>query len=96
MIILFWNANGAHERSRGARNPARPSQEFMAFLYEAHLHDMDTSGPQFIWVTHRSNHGYMATRLDRALVNDEFLDIWQSTLATVFLRIYSDHHPILL
>ncbi|KAL8492516.1 hypothetical protein ACS0TY_023921 [Phlomoides rotata] len=87
---------GAHERSRGARNPAHPSQEFMAFLDEAHLHDMDTSGPQFTWVTRRSNHGYMAARLDRVLVNDEFLDIWHSTSATVLPRISSNHHPILL
>ncbi|KAL8480480.1 hypothetical protein ACS0TY_027135 [Phlomoides rotata] len=87
---------GAHERSRGARNPARPSQEFMPFLDEAHLDDMDTSGPQFTWVTRRSNHGYMAARLDRVLVNDEFMDIWQATLATVLPRISSDHHPILL
>ncbi|KAL8542656.1 hypothetical protein ACS0TY_003514 [Phlomoides rotata] len=68
----------------------------MAFLDEPHLHDMDTSGPQFTWVTRRSNHAYMAARLDRVLVNDEFLDIWQSTLATVLPRISSDQHPILL
>ncbi|KAL8462998.1 hypothetical protein ACS0TY_033848 [Phlomoides rotata] len=46
----------------------------MAFLDEAHLHDMDTAGPQFTWVTRRSNHGYMAARLDQVLVNDGFLD----------------------
>ncbi|KAL8462900.1 hypothetical protein ACS0TY_033781 [Phlomoides rotata] len=87
---------GAHERSRGARNPARPTQEFMAFMDEAQLHDMDTSGPQFTWVTRRTNHGYMAARLDRVLVNDGFLDIWHSATATVLPRISSDHHPILL
>ncbi|KAL8546919.1 hypothetical protein ACS0TY_006582 [Phlomoides rotata] len=87
---------GAHERSRGARNPARPSQEFMAFMDEAHLHDMDTSGPQYTWVTRRSNHGYMAARLDRVLTNDGFLDIWHSVNTTVLPRISSDHHPILL
>ncbi|KAL8488100.1 hypothetical protein ACS0TY_024401 [Phlomoides rotata] len=87
---------GAHERSRGAKNPARPSQEFMAFLDEAQLHDMDTSGPQFTWVTRRSNHGYMATHLDRVLVNDGFLDLWHSASATVLPHISSDHHPILL
>ncbi|KAL8523469.1 hypothetical protein ACS0TY_013432 [Phlomoides rotata] len=65
---------GAHERSRGARNPSLPSQEFRAFLDEANLHNMDNSGPQFTWVTRRSNHGYVAARLDRVLVNDDFLD----------------------
>ncbi|KAL8546968.1 hypothetical protein ACS0TY_006615 [Phlomoides rotata] len=68
----------------------------MAFLDGAHLHDMDTSSPQFTWVTRRSNHGYMAARLDRVLVNDEFLDIWQATSATVLPCNSSDHHPILL
>ncbi|KAL8487914.1 hypothetical protein ACS0TY_024272 [Phlomoides rotata] len=87
---------GAHERSRGARNPARPTQEFMAFMEEAKLHDVDTSGPQFTWVTRRTNHSYMAARLDRVLVNDGFLDIWHSATATVLPRISSDHHPILL
>ncbi|KAL8481253.1 hypothetical protein ACS0TY_027686 [Phlomoides rotata] len=87
---------GAHEWSRGAQNPTRPSQEFMAFLDEAHLHDMDTAGPQFSWVTRRSNHGYMAARLDRVLANDDFLDFWHSVAATVLPRISSDHHPIIL
>ncbi|KAL8480341.1 hypothetical protein ACS0TY_027037 [Phlomoides rotata] len=87
---------GAHERSRGARNPARPTQDFMAFLDETHLHDMDTTGSQFTWVTRRSNHGYMAAHLDRVLVNDEFIDIWHSAAATVLPRISTDHHPILL
>ncbi|KAL8542641.1 hypothetical protein ACS0TY_003502 [Phlomoides rotata] len=68
----------------------------MAFLDEAHLHDMDTAGPQFTWVTRRSNHGYMVARLYRVLVNDDFLDFWNSTSATVLPRISSDHHPILL
>ncbi|KAL8535234.1 hypothetical protein ACS0TY_011018 [Phlomoides rotata] len=87
---------GAHERSRGAGNPTRPSQEFHNFLDEAHLHDMDTACPQFTWVTRRSNLGYMVARLDRVLVNDDFMDLWQTTSATVLPRISSDHHPILL
>ncbi|KAL8520044.1 hypothetical protein ACS0TY_010830 [Phlomoides rotata] len=87
---------GAHERSRGARNPSRPSQEFMAFLGEAHIHDMETSGPQFTWVTRKFNHGYTVARLDRVLVNDDFLDLWHATSATVLPRVSSDHHPILL
>ncbi|KAL8502780.1 hypothetical protein ACS0TY_021771 [Phlomoides rotata] len=87
---------GAHERHRGAHNPSRPTHEFRAFLDEAHLHDMDTSGPQFTWVTRRANHGYMVARLDRVLVNDDFLDLWHSTSATVLPRVSSDHHPILL
>ncbi|KAL8514554.1 hypothetical protein ACS0TY_013592 [Phlomoides rotata] len=87
---------GAHERSRGAQNPAHPSKEFRAFLDEVQLHDMETSGPQFTWVTRRSNHGYMAARIDRVLVNDGFLDLWHSVSATVLPCISSDHHPILL
>ncbi|KAL8488067.1 hypothetical protein ACS0TY_024375 [Phlomoides rotata] len=87
---------GAHERSRGVGNPTRPSQEFRTFLDEARLHDMDTAGPQFTWVTRHSNMGYMAPRLDRVLVNDDFMDLWQTTSATVLPRISSDHHPMLL
>ncbi|KAL8555748.1 hypothetical protein ACS0TY_003527 [Phlomoides rotata] len=40
--------------------------------------------------------GYIAACLDRVLVNDDFLDLWQSTSATVLPRISSDHHLILL
>ncbi|KAL8542629.1 hypothetical protein ACS0TY_003491 [Phlomoides rotata] len=57
---------------------------------------MDTAGPQFTWVTRCSNHGYMTARLDRVLANDDFLDLWHSTSATVLPRISSDHHPIIL
>ncbi|KAL8492490.1 hypothetical protein ACS0TY_023895 [Phlomoides rotata] len=87
---------GAHERSRVAHNPSRPSQEFRTFLDNAHLHDIDTAGPQFTWVTRRSNHGYMAARLNRVLVNDEFLDLWHTTSETMLPRVSSDHHPIFL
>ncbi|KAL8542710.1 hypothetical protein ACS0TY_003548 [Phlomoides rotata] len=38
----------------------------------------------------------MAARLDRFLVNDDFLDLWHATSATVLPRVSSDHHPILL
>ncbi|KAL8546866.1 hypothetical protein ACS0TY_006543 [Phlomoides rotata] len=50
----------------------------------------------FTWVTRRSNLGYMAARLDRVLVSDDFLDLWQTTSATILPRVSSDHHPILL
>ncbi|KAL8555640.1 hypothetical protein ACS0TY_003445 [Phlomoides rotata] len=63
---------------------------------EAQLHNMDFSGPHFTWVTRRSNHGYMAARLDRVLVNDGFLNLCHSAAATILPRISSDHHPILL
>ncbi|KAL8520041.1 hypothetical protein ACS0TY_010828 [Phlomoides rotata] len=87
---------GAHERSRGARNHPALLRSLGLFLDEAHLHDMDTSSPQFTWVTRCSNHGYMAARLDRVLVNDDFLDLWHTTSATVLPCISSDHHHILL
>ncbi|KAL8480304.1 hypothetical protein ACS0TY_027012 [Phlomoides rotata] len=38
----------------------------------------------------------MAALRDRVLVNDDFLDLWQTTSATVLPRVSSDHLPILL
>ncbi|KAL8546896.1 hypothetical protein ACS0TY_006566 [Phlomoides rotata] len=38
----------------------------------------------------------MAARLDRVLVNDDFLDLWQTTSDIVLPRISSNYHPILL
>ncbi|KAL8523955.1 hypothetical protein ACS0TY_013785 [Phlomoides rotata] len=78
----------AHERSRGAGNHSRPSQEFRTFLDEAHLHDTETTRSQFTWVTHRSTQGYMASCLDRVLVNDDFLDLW-------FQQMWSTHSSFL-
>ncbi|KAL8463010.1 hypothetical protein ACS0TY_033862 [Phlomoides rotata] len=92
IFVLISGYLGCPEPSSAARS----SQEFMVFLDEAQLHDMDISGPQFTWVTRRSNQGYMAARLNWVLVNDGFLDFWHSSSATVLPRISSDHHPILL
>ncbi|KAL8480368.1 hypothetical protein ACS0TY_026537 [Phlomoides rotata] len=69
---------GVHERSQGAGNPTRPSLEFQAFIDEAQLHDVEVVGLHFTWTTRRSNHGYMATGLDRVLVNNKFLDLWHN------------------
>ncbi|KAL8488047.1 hypothetical protein ACS0TY_024357 [Phlomoides rotata] len=66
---------GSHERSRGATRQICPSEEFMEFIDDAHLLDIESSGFQFTWSTRRSSSGYIAAKLDRVLASQAFLDL---------------------
>ncbi|KAL8462761.1 hypothetical protein ACS0TY_033691 [Phlomoides rotata] len=87
---------GSHERSRGTSRHSRPSEEFREFIDDAHLLDIESSGSLFTWFTRQSSSGYMAARLDKALVYQGFLDLWHSLEVTVLTRHSSDHHPLLV
>ncbi|KAL8457096.1 hypothetical protein ACS0TY_035074 [Phlomoides rotata] len=75
---------------------SRPVTEFKAFLDETDLLDVEASGFLFTWSTRHLSRGFMAARLDRALVNQSFLDPWHSIEVVVLHMNMSDHHPLLI
>lgn len=62
--ILF----GSHEQNIAYISSSLSSQEFTTFIDETKLFEVDSSGPQFTWSTRRPSWGFMAAKLDRALV----------------------------
>ncbi|KAK8594357.1 hypothetical protein V6N13_126165 [Hibiscus sabdariffa] len=67
-----------------------PDHDFIAYMFDAGLHDLGFQGPNFTW-----NRGYCAARLDRCLCNASWLEAHPATLVHDLLRLKSDHRPSL-
>lgn len=91
-----FNAIFGPEEQFGQRCLSRIScDEFRQCVSDSGLIDLEATGPFFTW---RCSHScrVLMSRLDRALVSEEFIGSWTSVSALVLPRIHSDHHPLLL
>lgn len=87
---------GAHEH-RGATPPATlPMDEFLNWSNTDNFHHLPTRGVQYTWANGRHGRRYTEKRLDRALCNNQLLDICSSISASTLIKQQSDHYPILL
>ncbi|KAG9458671.1 hypothetical protein H6P81_003179 [Aristolochia fimbriata] len=68
--------------------------DFNNLIQELSLIEPTLTGAEFTWTNGR-NHPIMA-KLDRFLVNQEWLDTYGNTLGRILPRITSDHSPIML
>ncbi|XP_071714871.1 uncharacterized protein [Rutidosis leptorrhynchoides] len=66
---------------------------FNDFIEQCHLVEIPLSGRIF---TRVSEDGIKFSKLDRFLVCEKFMDIWQNLSATALERKHSDHCPIML
>ncbi|KAA3472023.1 reverse transcriptase [Gossypium australe] len=64
---------------------------FGNFVDSCELQDLQFIGPPFTW-----QRGKILVRLDRALVNDEWMDTFPQSIVHHLTRIKSDHRPLLL
>ncbi|KAL8503104.1 hypothetical protein ACS0TY_022012 [Phlomoides rotata] len=60
------------------------------------LFEVEAVGAGFTWALRRSGHDLIASKLDRVLAHESFIDHWDSVSATVLAHAASDHHPLLL
>lgn len=84
---------GAHECSSGHLAHATPSKDFRDFTTQRDLFDIKGVGNKYTWATRR-NDNYLAARLDRALADQPFLDVWDNVELHILPMLCSDHHPI--
>ncbi|XP_027171424.1 uncharacterized protein LOC113770989 [Coffea eugenioides] len=71
-------------------------ESFLNFTEEAALTDLGFSGPKFTWCNNRRGRARIWKCLDRALVNQMWLDLAVNTSVTHLLRVASDHSPLLV
>jgi len=87
---------GAHEK-RGRRPP--PSLSCMDFLHWSNanlLSHLPSFGSFFTWSNGRLGLEKVTLRLDRAISNIVWLNVWQRTTCSSLVRHHSDHHPLLI
>lgn len=80
-------------RGRSEAQNRRDINKFDGFIRGSNLLDMPIQGRKF---TYYKPDGTCKSRLDRALVNNEWLEQWPSASLKGLLRSISDHCPILL
>lgn len=77
----------------GSSSTLRDRRKFKDFVERAKLHDVKLQGRKY--TCYRSN-GSCKSRIDRALVNENWLTLWQGTYLRGIKRSISNHCPILL
>ncbi|KAL8515514.1 hypothetical protein ACS0TY_014269 [Phlomoides rotata] len=87
---------GAHERISSRAPNSTYCAEFLGFIEREELFEVEAAGANFTWASRRSRHGLIASKLDRIIAHESFIQHWDSTSAIVLARAGSDHHPLLL
>uniref|UniRef100_A0A803QI56 Reverse transcriptase n=1 Tax=Cannabis sativa TaxID=3483 RepID=A0A803QI56_CANSA len=86
-----------HEDKRGGRPyPQRLIDGFQQALNDCNLIDMELVGHPFTWEKGRGSRNWIEVRLDRALINDAWSQIFQGASLINLEISSSDHCPIFL
>lgn len=78
------------------RKPMRQMVDFQDTLETCRLHDLGYSGAKFTWSNGREGNHFIQERLDRALGNDEWRDMFPESQVEVLAARSSDHAPLLV
>jgi hypothetical protein len=86
-----------HSEKKGTViRPRRQMELFQCALEDTQLHDLGYKGPKFTWNNGRSGGEYTLERLDRAMANSEWCDIWRNAGVEVVTCCSSNHLPLVL
>jgi len=87
---------GSHEH-QGSHAPARlPMLEFQQWSDSHNFFHLPTRGSAFMWSNGRRGRNNTRKRLDRAIVNQQWIDNCVSLSVNTLTKLRSDHFPILL
>ncbi|XP_015166827.1 uncharacterized protein [Solanum tuberosum] len=84
------------EKLGGIPYNMRKSLEFIGVIEACGLMDLGFNGPKFTWSNQRGVNFRIWKRLDRAMVNDKWLENMPHTSITHLPSVGSDHCPLLL
>ncbi|KAK6780088.1 hypothetical protein RDI58_022272 [Solanum bulbocastanum] len=86
----------ADEKLGGCVYNMKKSLEFIGVIEACGLMDLGFSGPKFTWSNHRGINSRIWKRLDRAMVNDKWLQDMPHSNITHLPSVGSDHCPLLM
>ncbi|XP_028118695.1 uncharacterized protein LOC114316230 [Camellia sinensis] len=81
------------EKIGGTSNWTNDNEEFNTYVNASELADLSYGGCQFTWANNRSEGTYIATKIDRVLVNEAWLDKFPEATAQFLPSGISDHSP---
>lgn len=85
----------SEKSSSSYRSPCQ-MQAFKNALEDSHLSDLGYRGPRFTWCNGRYGEDFTRERLDRAVANGEWTNLFDVVEVHVLRRSKSDHHPLLV
>ncbi|CAN0829098.1 hypothetical protein LINGRAHAP2_LOCUS1046 [Linum grandiflorum] len=81
----------SRDKQGGADFSLPPAKDFSSCLEQCELFDMGFVGPKFTW-----RRGTLLERLDRAVINEDWLLRFPESVNRHLPRVKSDHRPILV
>lgn len=84
-----------NEKKRGNIVHANKLTQFNNFIESSALSDLKVSGANWTWINKQEARP-IACKLDRVLINDEWLDLYPNSSARAYPPLLRDHTPILL
>ncbi|WJX91755.1 hypothetical protein P8452_73482 [Trifolium repens] len=97
-VIGDFNAVLSRDERRGVtqshfQSPSLEIVEFEAFVNNMELVDLDVLGRKFTWF---HSNGTTMSRIDRALVSNDWISVWGYPSLWVLPRSVSDHCPLVI
>lgn len=77
LVLGDFNAMINEDERRGARSIVEPEMEFRDCVTDLSLNDLRATGCYFTWVNIRSGRDAIAAKLDRALANREWVNLFR-------------------
>jgi hypothetical protein len=92
----FNEITSSLEKYSLAVRPRSQMRNFQAALEDCNLLDLGFTGPTFTWTNGRSGCELSLERLDRAVANPEWCQLFDAVDVQVLPRCFSDHNPLLV
>lgn len=86
----------SHEKFGGRPEPSCRMEQFREVLTRRGLIDMEARGCKFTWTNNHPIHSLIKKRLDRALCNVAWRNLFDDACVQNLPRAHSDHCPILI
>ncbi len=84
------------EKTSNSIRPRSQMQAFQSALGDCNLADLGFRGPKFTWWNGRQGEDFTRERLDRAVANPEWNQLFNAAEVEVLANSVSDHHPLLI
>uniref|UniRef100_A0A803NJP8 Reverse transcriptase n=1 Tax=Cannabis sativa TaxID=3483 RepID=A0A803NJP8_CANSA len=92
----FNNIISNDDKKGGRPYPATLISSFQVAVMDSHLIDLELRGYQYTWERSRGTNRNVEIRLDRAMVTQQWLDMFNEVSLTNLAFSSSDHSPIFL